>query len=72
MCYQLLNINYFYSHKQIWQKGKADLAAIVIHEWVPTHGIYLRHCAERGQGEEQENEQHYRYILCLGYLATID
>ena len=28
--------------------------------------------AERGQEEEQENERHLGYILCLGYLATID
>ena len=31
-----------------------------------------RGLAERGQEEEQENEQHYGYTLCLGYLATID
>ena len=28
--------------------------------------------AERGQEEEEENEQHKGYTLCLGYLATID
>ena len=36
--------------------------------------LYLqsRGLAERGQEEEQENEQHLGYTLCLGYLATID
>ena len=31
-----------------------------------------RGLAERDQEEEKENEQHKGYILCLGYLATID
>ena len=31
-----------------------------------------RGLAERGQEEEEENERHQGYILCLGYLATID
>ena len=32
--------------------------------------LQSRGLAERDQEEEEENEQHY--ILCLGYLATID
>ena len=27
---------------------------------------------EEEEEEEEENEQHQGYILCLGYLATID
>ena len=37
---------------------------------------YVQHqsggLAEQGQEEEEENERHLGYILCLGYLATID
>ena len=36
------------------------------------HEKQSRGLAERGQEEEEENEQHWGYILCLGYLATID
>ena len=36
------------------------------------HELQSRGLAERGQEEEEENEQHKGYTLCLGYLATID
>ena len=34
MCYLLMNINNSYSHR-------VDLSGIVIHKWIPVHGIYF-------------------------------
>ena len=34
--------------------------------------IHIIDRLSKNREEEEENEQHKGYILCLGYLATID
>ena len=62
----------FQLHVVSYQQAYAMINGCVSTAEIKYHESKSRGLAERGQGEEQENEEYKGYILCLGYLTTID